>query len=142
MNDATWLPAVLGGALIGLASAGLFLLLGRIAGVSGIFGDLLLFPRRQPLWRACFVLGLPLGYGLYRYLDPSAAAPTMQVHTPGLVLAGLLVGYGTRLGCGCTSGHGICGLARISPRSMAATALFMGVAMLVALLMRTLELRP
>ena len=116
--------ALAGGVLIGLASALLILFNGRIAGISGIVGGLLAPRAGDIAWRAAFLAGLvaaPLVYGLF------APLPAMHVDagTLGLVVAGLLVGVGTRYGSGCTSGHGICGLARRSPRSLAATAAFM-----------------
>ena len=113
-----------GGLLIGAAAAMLLLFNGRIAGISGILGGLLRPMAGDIGWRMALVLGLvgaPLVYGL--------AAPLPSVHVDAdmttLVVAGLLVGVGTRYGSGCTSGHGVCGLSRLSPRSMAATAAFM-----------------
>lgn len=113
-----------GGLLIGAAAAILLLFNGRIAGVSGILGGLLRPITGDIGWRMALVLGLvgaPIVYGL--------AAPLPSVHVDAdmttLVVAGLLVGVGTRYGSGCTSGHGVCGLSRLSPRSMAATAAFM-----------------
>lgn len=117
--------ALAGGMLIGLAAALLLLLNGRIAGISGIVGGLLRPMRSDVAWRVAFVAGLvgaPLVYALF------AALPAVQVDAGygTLVVAGLLVGVGTRYGAGCTSGHGVCGLSRLSPRSLAATAAFMG----------------
>jgi len=113
-----------GGLLIGVATAMFLLFNGRIAGISGILGGLLRPKTGDIGWRVVFVLGLlgaPLVYGL--------AAPLPSVHIDAdmttLVVAGLLVGVGTRYGSGCTSGHGVCGLSRLSPRSMVATASFM-----------------
>ncbi len=113
-----------GGLLIGVAAAMLLLFNGKIAGISGILGGLLRPVGGDIGWRMAFVLGLvgaPLVYGL--------AAPLPSVHVDAdmttLVVAGLLVGVGTRYGSGCTSGHGVCGLSRLSPRSMAATSAFM-----------------
>lgn len=113
-----------GGLLIGLAVALFLLFNGRIAGISGIVGGLLKPARGDIAWRVAFIAGLviaPLVYAL--------AAPLPQVHVeanyPVLLIAGLLVGIGTRYGSGCTSGHGICGLSRRSPRSVIATAAFM-----------------
>jgi uncharacterized membrane protein YedE/YeeE len=123
MHFTPW-TALAGGVLIGLASALLILFNGRIAGISGILGGLLT-PRAGDIgWRAAFLAGLvaaPLAWRLFVPL------PAMHVDagTLGLVAAGLLVGIGTRYGSGCTSGHGICGLSRRSPRSLAATAAFM-----------------
>ena len=117
-------PALAGGALIGLAAAMFLLLNGRIAGISGVLGGLLRPVRGDIAWRAAFVLGLvgaPLAYGLLQELP----APQIDADFPALTLAGLLVGVGTRYGSGCTSGHGVCGISRLSPRSLVATACFM-----------------
>lgn len=116
--------AAIGGALIGLGAALLVLLNGRVAGVSGILGGLLQGDRAEAPWRAAFVVGLvaaPLAYAAF------AALPPVEIATRPLVLvvAGLLVGVGTRYGAGCTSGHGVCGIARLSPRSLVATGCFM-----------------
>jgi uncharacterized membrane protein YedE/YeeE len=114
-----------GGILIGIAAAMLVLLSGRIAGISGIVGGLLAPRRGQIAWRLAFVAGLlgaPAAFGLF------AAYPVPRVDAGSglLVLAGLLVGVGTSYGSGCTSGHGVCGLSRLSPRSLVATLAFMG----------------
>ncbi len=110
--------------LIGLAAALLALLSGRIAGISGIVGGLFA-PRAGEIgWRILFVAGLLLAPSLYGALR-TWAAPTVEADYPTLVLAGLLVGFGTRLGSGCTSGHGVCGISRLSPRSFVATLCFM-----------------
>ena len=129
------LSAAIGGALIGLAATMLMLVTGRIAGIAGILGDLVDLAGGDRLWRLAFVVGLiaaPLAIA-------AAGAPLRSPAMPGWVVtavAGLLVGFGTRLGNGCTSGHGICGIARLSPRSIAATATFMAVAMLVVAITR------
>jgi uncharacterized membrane protein YedE/YeeE len=118
------LRALLGGALIGASASLLLVLNGRTAGVSGIVAGSLRAGDAEARWRWCFVVGL-LGGGLaLRLAAPAMVAPT---HTPlGLaLLSGLLVGVGTRLGNGCTSGHGVCGISRASTRSLAATATFM-----------------
>jgi len=116
--------ALAGGALIGLAAVAFALLVGRIAGVSGIVAGLL-HPRRADMgWRAAFVAGLLGAPWLYALARPLPAAE-IDAGAPLLVAAGLLVGLGTRYGAGCTSGHGVCGLSRFSPRSAAATVLFM-----------------
>jgi len=123
MHVTPW-TAALGGVLIGLAASLLVLFCGRIAGISGIVGGLLRPQRGDLGWRIAFVLGLlaaPAAYSLFRALP----AAHVEAGTPALLLAGLLVGFGTRLGSGCTSGHGVCGLSRLSPRSLAATGIFM-----------------
>ena len=136
MANFTPLSAAVGGALIGLAAALLMLLTGRVAGISGIFAGCLGSANGDNGWRLAFLGGLILapltgavvGYGL--------SAPQMPPGYAVIVAAGLLVGFGTRLGGGCTSGHGVCGIARLSPRSIAATAVFMATAMLVVALTR------
>ena len=117
--------ALAGGALIGVAAAMFLLLNGRVAGISGIVGGLLKPVGGDVGWRIAFVIGLvvaPLVYGLF------AAVPHLQIDASpvALVVAGLLVGVGTRYGSGCTSGHGVCGLSRLSLRSLVATLSFMG----------------
>jgi uncharacterized membrane protein YedE/YeeE len=114
-----------GGVLVGVATAMFVLLNGRIAGISGILGGLLKPVKGDISWRVAFVLGLvasPLLYALF------AVVPTPHIDASwgALALAGLLVGVGTRYGAGCTSGHGVCGLSRLSPRSLTATTAFMG----------------
>ncbi len=113
-----------GGLLIGLAAAMFLLINGRIAGISGIMGGLLRPARGDIGWRLAFLGGLVVAPLVYRM---AAALPPVRVDAGNttLIIAGLLVGLGTRYGSGCTSGHGVCGLARRSPRSMAATAAFM-----------------
>lgn len=121
----TPLTALLGGMLIGLSAAAMALLQGRIAGISGIVGGLL--QRRlasDVTWRLAFVAGLVGAPALYA-LFADLPASRIDAGWGTLVVAGLLVGYGTRLGSGCTSGHGVCGLSRLSPRSLAATLIFM-----------------
>lgn len=123
-NNFTPWTALAGGVLIGLASAMFILLNGRIAGISGILGGLLRPARGDIAWRATFLAGLvlaPLVYGL------AAPVPPVQIDAGSATLigAGLLVGLGTRYGSGCTSGHGVCGISRLSPRSLVATAIFM-----------------
>ena len=113
-----------GGMLIGLAAAMLILLNGRIAGISGILGGLLRAPRHDRRWRLAFLAGLLLAAPLWSGVTALPAVRPVA-GTALLVVAGLLVGLGTRYGGGCTSGHGVCGLARLSPRSAVATACFM-----------------
>lgn len=126
--------ALAGGALIGLASALMFSLSGRIFGVSGVLGGLLTPKQGEFAWRAALVAGLVLGGFVLRQALPGAF-DISAVRPLGLTLiAGLLVGFGTRLGNGCTSGHGVCGVARLAPRSLAATVTFLGVGMVSATL--------
>ena len=136
MEDFTPVSGLVGGLLIGLAAALLLLLNGRISGISGILGDLVAPKGSDAGWRVVFVVGLLLGASIYMLATDAAFAVTMQASLPVLVVAGLLVGFGTRLGSGCTSGHGVCGIARLSRRSIAATAVFVGVAMLTVFLTR------
>jgi len=135
----TPVSALVGGLMIGAGAAILWLALGRIAGVSGILGRALHgADGTERAWRVLFLIGLPLGAALAMMLG-LADAPTAPPVQLGLaVIGGLLVGFGTRLGSGCTSGHGICGLARLSPRSLAATAIFMAAAMVSASVLRHL----
>ena len=127
-----------GGMLIGLAAALLILFNGRIAGISGILGGLLR-PRQGDLgWRIAFLAGLigtPLLYQVWQALPPVQ----IDAGTPALIVAGLLVGVGVRYGAGCTSGHGVCGLSRRSPRSLAATIAFMAAGFLTVYLLRHLS---
>jgi len=142
MEHFTPLTAALGGALIGLASAVLWLGNGRIAGISGIFGQLLP-PARTVLWRLVFLVSLVGGALLAATLFPGLGNAPQLVAPPAwfaagapvwIALAGLLTGFGTKLGNGCTSGHGICGLARLSKRSFVAVGVFFSVAILTVTL--------
>jgi len=116
--------ALMGGALVGTAAALFVLLNGRIAGISGVLGGLLRPVKGDVAWRAAFVIGLIVAPLIY-LLFGSPPKPRIDADFGALVLAGLLVGVGTRYGAGCTSGHGVCGLSRLSPRSLVATAAFM-----------------
>jgi len=124
-----------GGALIGLAAAILVVTNGRIAGISGILGGLLRPARNDWGWRLAFVIGLLAAPTVYALVAP-LPVPRIEAGTAVLVIAGLLVGFGTRLGSGCTSGHGVCGLARMSPRSLAATLGFMAAGFATVFLVR------
>ena len=117
---------LLGGALIGLSSVLLFAFNGRIAGICGMAFSLMATSLDKNIWRIVFLMGLVSGSLLYHYLTGAAYPPAPDTSLPLLIVAGLLVGYGTSMGNGCTSGHGISGLARLSPRSLVATLTFMG----------------
>lgn len=136
-NFTPW-SALIGGMLIGLAALLLLLFNGRVAGVSGIAGGLLVTnprPRRSEIaWRALFLIGLVIGAGGYSLFAPVPIR--IDAPLPVFALGGLLVGFGTRLGNGCTSGHGVCGVARFSQRSIAATAIFVASAMITIFLVR------
>ena len=136
MSNFTPLSAAIGGALIGLAAVLLALFTGRVAGISGIFAGCLNLTGGDKGWRLAFIAGLilaPLTGGL---VDAPLPVPEMPASYVVIVAAGLLVGFGSRLGGGCTSGHGICGIARLSRRSIAATAIFVAVAVAVVTLTR------
>jgi uncharacterized membrane protein YedE/YeeE len=127
--------ALAGGVLIGMAAVMFALLAGRIAGISGIAGGLLRPARGDIGWRVAFIAGLVLAPILYALV---ISVPPLRItsSTPLLVAGGLLVGWGSRYGSGCTSGHGVCGLSRLSPRSLAATLAFMGAGFATVFLMR------
>lgn len=133
----TPIAALTGGLLVGLAAALFVVFNGRIAGISGIVGGLLRPKRGDMAWRAAFIGGLIVAPLLYRLF---AALPEIQIDAgwPLLIVAGLIVGIGTRYGSGCTSGHGVCGLSRLSPRSMVATVTFMGAGFLTVFVVRHL----
>lgn len=135
MTAFTPVSAALGGAMIGAAATLLWLSIGRIAGISGILGGLAAAPRGEGGWRLAFLVGL-VGAPLVAAAMTSPPPVEVAAGPARLVLAGLLVGFGTRLGSGCTSGHGVCGLARLAPRSMAATGMFMAAAAATVFLSR------
>jgi uncharacterized membrane protein YedE/YeeE len=135
LNTAT--HALFGGALIGLSASLLLVLSGRVAGISGIVGGLMEGRRGDYGWRAVFLLGLVTGAGLLAWhLPGSVAARLAPTPTVGVALAGLAVGFGSQLGGGCTSGHGVCGLSRLSSRSAAAVVSFMLAAALTTFVAR------
>ncbi|MBX6763747.1 MAG: YeeE/YedE family protein [Rubrobacteraceae bacterium] len=135
MGGFTPVSGLLGGILIGISAALLMLFEGRVAGISGIVGGLL-----RPLgwrggWRAVFVAGLLAGGVIYEVFGGGMRVQ-LEASWPAMILAGLLVGFGTRLGSGCTSGHGVCGMARLSRRSISATLVFMVVAVITVFVTR------
>lgn len=136
-NAFTPWPALIGGLLIGLAAAMFVLLNGRIAGISGVLGGLFKPTRGDLGWRVAFIgglIGAPLVYAIFSTL------PSVQIDAGygALLVAGFLVGVGTRLGSGCTSGHGVCGLSRLSARSLVATATFMAAGFVTVFVLRHL----
>jgi uncharacterized membrane protein YedE/YeeE len=136
MTNFTPVSAAIGGALIGLAAVLLMLSTGRIAGISGIFSGLLNMRGEDKSWRVAFLGGLILAPILAGLIGYGMAQPVLPSNLTVIVVAGLLVGFGTRLGGGCTSGHGICGIARLSPRSVAATVVFMVTAIVTVAITR------
>jgi len=133
MSQFTPVSAVLGGILIGLSAAWLWVSLGRVAGISGTLGAM---TRPDASWRLAFLAGL-IGTPMLIAVSGGSVAWRAPVEQwPILIVGGLLVGFGTRLGSGCTSGHGVCGMARLSPRSIAATAIFMATGGLTVFVMR------
>jgi uncharacterized protein len=137
MENFTPFSALIGGALIGAGASILLLLNGRIAGISGILGGLLLPERGDAAWRFLFLLGLPIGAGLWWYVNPTAGI-RITGSMPILIAGGFLVGFGSRVGSGCTSGHGVCGMARLSRRSLVATCTFMAAAFVTVYVTRHL----
>ena len=137
-NHFTPWASLAGGIFLGLASALFILLNGRILGISGIVGGLLRPKAGETGWRIAFVLGMLVAPALYWLLTGTAVPATIDAGWGTIVLAGLLVGVGTRYGAGCTSGHGVCGLARLSPRSLVATLAFMAAGFVTVFVLRHL----
>lgn len=135
-----WLRAACGGLLIGLAAGLMIVFNGRIAGVSGVLGGLM-FDRSsgERRWRSMFLGGMVVGATVLTTLATSLPSPELQTGWLGMAAAGLIVGYGTRMGSGCTSGHGVCGIARLSPRSILATMTFMAFGALSVFVIRQLS---
>jgi uncharacterized membrane protein YedE/YeeE len=125
MNDFTPIPALIGGALIGLASSLLLLTHGKVAGISGLYGGIIRRGTSDRGFRVAFISGLLFAGLLLRVFLPDAFATTWNATLPVALAAGLIVGVGTQLGNGCTSGHGVCGISRLSVRSLIATGTFM-----------------
>jgi len=130
MNTTIIVQSLLGGTLIGAAAVLLMFTLGRISGVSGITSGLLsLNLKKNDLWRLAFIIGLISGPVIYASAGGRLPELTVDTRLPYLIAGGLLVGFGSTLGSGCASGHGVCGIARISPRSLVATVIFVAAAM-------------
>ena len=136
MENFTPVSAVIGGVLIGIAASLLLWLNGRIAGISGIASGLFSASRSEIGWRAAFLIGLVGGALVYRAAGGTLTAIEINPSTTALIVGGLLVGIGTHVGSGCTSGHGVCGLARLSPRSLVATLTFLVVAIATVYIVR------
>ena len=136
MHFTPW-TSLAGGLLLGLASVLFILLSGRVLGISGILGGLIKPRAGDTSWRIAFILGLLVAPTVWALFAPPVA-PRIEAGWGVLVLAGLLVGWGTRYGSGCTSGHGVCGLSRLSPRSLVATLAFMGAGFATVLVVRHL----
>ncbi len=125
MENFTPVSSLLGGALIGLSITILLLFNGRIAGISGIMNGLFLSPKNEAMWRLAFLVGLALGAFIFQLFSTESLLPKNPSPLWLIAIGGFLVGIGTRLGSGCTSGHGICGIANLSKRSIFATLTFM-----------------
>ena len=130
MANFTPVSAAIGGVLIGLSAVLLMLSTGRIAGISGIFSGLLNLRGEDKGWRVAFIAGLILVPVIAGWIGYGMTPPKLPASWVVIAVAGLLVGFGTRLGGGCTSGHGICGIGRLSPRAIAATVVFMATAVI------------
>jgi uncharacterized membrane protein YedE/YeeE len=133
--EATPINSLIGGMLIGAAAAMLILFNGKIAGISGILGELLRPKKNDTAWRVMFLLGLVISPLIYSSVHPLPVV-TVNANSFMIIIAGVLVGVGTRYGSGCTSGHGICGIARLSPRSILATITFILAGAVTVLLSR------
>ena len=138
MENFTPVSALIGGLIIGGAATLFLWTMGRVAGISGILAGLLRLDKSNFSWQLAFVLGLILGPFVVSEFGPGIVPVTIDANIPMLIVAGLLVGVGARLGGGCTSGHGVCGIARFSARSMIATAVFMTVAAVTVYITRHL----
>jgi uncharacterized membrane protein YedE/YeeE len=136
VENFTPVSGLVGGVLIGLAVALMLLLNGRLAGISGIVSGMLSSKAGNMVWRLAFVAGLMLGALAYVLVSGGPLTVNVLASPPAILIGGLLVGFGTRMGSGCTSGHGLCGLALLSRRSVVATAVFFGVAMVTVFLTR------
>jgi len=136
MENFTPVSALIGGALIGLSATLLLLFNGRLAGVSGILSGIFVQPAGDRLWRLMFVVGMVASGFLYQFFGPGGYENYTDVSLPVLLVGAFLVGFGTRMGGGCTSGHGVCGIGRISPRSITATFVFMGAGLVTVYVMR------
>ncbi|MGQ0621923.1 MAG: YeeE/YedE family protein [Panacagrimonas sp.] len=139
VNVDSWTRAAIGGGMIGLAAALMIIFNGRIAGVSGVLGGLVLDRKTSETpWRALFLGGLMLGALLVMLVRPDLAGAALKTGWIGILAAGLIVGFGTRMGSGCTSGHGVCGIGRLSQRSIVATCTFTAAGFVTVFVLRHL----
>ncbi len=136
-----WIKALVGGLVIGLAASWMLLVSGRVTGISGIFNGVLDGLGADFKWRLAFVLGLISGGSVLAFVNPESFTVTIHPSIGVLVFAGLLVGFGTILGSGCTSGHGVCGVSRLSIRSIIATCVFMAFGIATVWLVRVFEVQ-
>ena len=142
MQNFTPISALIGGSLIGLSAVLLLWQTGRIAGISGIFHGLFPIQKEDFFWRISFLIGLVLGTWIYFVFPQVHFSPRAHYPKSLLVLSGFIVGVGTRLSSGCTSGHGVCGIARLSPRSFLATVVFFGFGFLTVYFIRHMVNSP
>ena len=140
--NAEWLNALIGGGLIGVAVSLMLLFNGRVTGISGIINGSLKPQKGDFLWRILFILGLFVGGLLLKILRPESFTNTLETEIYLTVIAGLLVGFGTIMGSGCTSGHGVCGISRFSIRSILATVVFISAGVLAVVLFRKWGVLP
>lgn len=133
-----WLNALLGGSIIGIAVSLMLLWNGRVTGISGIINGILTPAKGDTAWRVLFVAGLFLGGLVLKAINPETFSGQLATDNWTIIVAGLLVGFGTIMGSGCTSGHGVCGISRMSPRSLVATVTFIGAGVLGVYIFRQL----
>lgn len=133
-----WINALMGGVLIGVSVSLMLILNGRVTGISGIINGALSPVKGDTLWRVLFIVGLFLGGLVMKLMSPNVFENTLSAEAWTTVAAGLLVGFGTILGSGCTSGHGVCGISRLSPRSLVATVIFMAAGIAAVFIFRKL----
>lgn len=133
-----WILALVGGSIIGLAVTIMLLFNGRVTGISGIVNGIFNFQTGDLLWRTTFVLGLLVGGFILKFTYPHAFDGALNLSLTNTAVAGLLVGFGTIMGSGCTSGHGVCGISRLSPRSLLSTITFISAGVIAVIVLRKL----
>lgn len=140
--NSEWINALIGGMLIGVSVSLMLLWHGRVTGISGIINGVLTPQKGDTLWRVLFVAGLVLGGLVLNAIRPGTFVNTLETPMWTVIIAGLLVGFGTILGSGCTSGHGVCGISRLSPRSIVATVVFIAAGVGAVVVFRQLGVMP